>query len=221
MNIDLIHKTNKKFSFNIVHMTPEERTDEIVFIFPGAGYSYLGPLLYYPTQWMLEKNRAVIIADYDFRLFEEDKDLTREEVLKFCVKECLAFGKDKYPKGKFAFLGKSIGTQAFCLLPEEAAKIGFDLDQSHFVWLTPVWKREDYLQVMSTFPAKSLYIIGDNDSHYSTESHQKIKANKNADVVVFSGADHSMDNDLSVEETFKIHRKVFEAICNFLTEELK
>ncbi len=211
-----MQKTFGRFSFNLVHMTPEKQTDEVIFIFPGAGYSHLGPILYYPTQWLLEKNKAVIIADYDFRLFNEGEDLNRIDVLNFCIKECLLFAQEKYPNGNFSFLGKSIGTQALCLISAEASKISFDFDKSKFVWLTPIWKREEYLQEMKIFKHKSLFIIGDNDSHYSDSSHQKIKTNPNAEVLVIAGADHSMDNDSSVEETFKIHREVFDRICDFL-----
>lgn len=216
MNIELIQKKHNRFSFNIIHMTPDKDTNDVVFIFPGAGYSHLGPLLYYPTQWMLERNKVVIIADYDFRLFEESEDLNRVDVLNFCIKECLLFGQEKYPEGEFSFIGKSIGTQALCLLPTEASKINFNCTKSKIIWLTPVWKREDCLQHMSSIQNKSLYIIGDNDSHYSASAHQKVKNNLNTEIVVINGADHSMDNDLDVEETFKIHRKVFDKICDFL-----
>lgn len=197
-------------------MTPEKLTDEVVFIFPGAGYSHLGPLLYYPTQWMLENNKTVIIADYDFRLFDESADLNRADALSFCLKECLMFAQENYPAGRFSFIGKSIGTQALCLLLAEASSIGFNLHNSKFVWLTPVWSREEYLEEMRNFPQRSLFLIGDNDSHYSVLSQKKVEMNPNAEVVVFIGADHSMDNDSSIEETFKIHSKVFEKICNFL-----
>lgn len=216
MKTNLISKTLGKFSFNLIHLEPETTTGEVIIIFPGAGYSHLGPILYYPTQWMLENNKIVIIADYDFRFFNEDSQLTRVDVLNFCVKECLAFACEKYPHAKFSFLGKSIGTQALCLLPKVALKYSFKVDDAKYIWLTPLWKKEEYLEHMARFQNKSLYVIGDKDSHYSVSSLQKITANPNATVAVIAGGDHSLDNNLSIEETFKIHREVFDHISNFI-----
>jgi hypothetical protein len=216
MNIEILPKELSDFKFNIIHMSPEETPEQVVFIFPGAGYGYMGPLLYYPTQWMIEKNMAIIIADYDFRFFEETSAFSRVDALKFCLKECLQFSQTLYPKIASSFLGKSIGTQALCFLKEVADNIKFNIDTSKYVWLTPVWKREECLEYMINFKSKSLYIIGDADSHYSKSSHVKFDNNKEAKIVVIPNADHSLDNDSSTEETFKIHREVFNQICNFL-----
>ncbi len=69
---------------------------------------------------------------------------------------------------------------------------------------------------MSNFNNSSLYIIGDDDPHYSHLSAKKISSNKNARIVVVPKADHSLDNDSSIEDTFRIHREVFNQICGFL-----
>lgn len=59
--------------------------------------------------------------------------------------------------------------------------------------------------------------IGDADSHYSqSSSHMKFNNKKEANIVIIPNADHSLDNDSSTEETFKIHREVYNQICNFL-----
>ncbi len=94
MKIEILKKESRNFKFNIVHMSPEKTPGQVIFIFPGAGYGYMGPLIYYPTQWMIENNMAVIIADYDFRFFDEASSLSREDALKFCLKECLKFAKN-------------------------------------------------------------------------------------------------------------------------------
>lgn len=165
---------------------------------------------------MIEKNMAVIIADYDFRFFEETAEFSRVDALKFCLKECLQFAQTAYPNTAYSFLGKSIGTQALCYLKEVASVIKFNIDKSKYIWLTPVWKREECLDYMIHFNDKSLYIIGDADSHYSPSSHVKFSNNKESNIVVIPNADHSLDNDSSTEETLKIHREVFNQICNFL-----
>ena len=216
MNIEILQKELSDFKFNIIHMSPDKTPEQVILIFPGAGYGYMGPLLYYPSQWMIEKNIAVIIADYDFRFFKKTSTLSREDALKFCLKECLQLNQTLYPKINSSFLGKSIGTQALCLLKEVAVNIKFNLDAAKYVWLTPVWNREECLEYMVNFKSKSLYVIGDADSHYSQSSHMKFNNNKEAKIVVIPNADHSLDNDASTEETFKIHREVFNQICNFL-----
>ncbi len=216
MEIKILQKELSNFKFNIIHMSSETTPDQVVFIFPGAGYGYMGPLLYYPTQWMIEKNMAVIIADYDFRFFEEIATFSRVDALKFCLKECLQFAQTTYPNKAYSFLGKSIGTQALCFLKEVASTIKFNTDTAKYIWLTPVWKREECLDYMVNFKDKSLYIIGDADSHYSKSSHAKFSHNKEANIVVIPSADHSLDNDNSTEETFRIHREVFNQICDFL-----
>lgn len=160
----------------------------------------------------MNASRPSIVLVFEFRQVEAGF----LNVLGF-ISVILKFALDNYPESRFSFLGKSIGTQAFCYLESEAMQMNLSLADSKFIWLTPVWSREKYLQYMINFKNKSLFIIGDNDDHYSFSACQKIRSNSNSEVVVIERADHSLDNDLSVEETFLIHREVFNQICNFLS----
>lgn len=207
----------KGFNYNIVNLAVNENPNKILFVFPGAGYNFLGPLMYYPTHHVLEMGGTVITCDYDFRFVREDYPVSKEEILRSCISECLRFANQHYPGvDRKIFLGKSIGTQAMCFLEEVASKENYLLEGSKWIWMTPVFKFTDCLAPMATTKHSSLFLIGDKDPHFSLESVNKIKENSNTKMIVFAGADHSMDIGNNLDKTMQCHQDVTREVVRFI-----
>lgn len=207
----------KGFSYNIINLTVNQNPNEILFVFPGAGYNFLGPLMYYPTHAILETGGTVITADYDFRFVDDGYPVSKEEILKSCLSECLRFALKHYPHiQRKIFLGKSIGTQAMCYLDEVSSALNFSMKEAQLIWLTPVFMFPGCLAMMEKTKHNSLFIIGDKDPHYSLESVKKIQSNNLAQVKVFEGADHSMDIGNNLEKTMTCHQQVTHELIKFV-----
>lgn len=207
----------KGFDFNIVHLQAHEKPTKVLFVFPGAGYNFLGPLMYYPTHAILEAGGTIITADYDFRFAREDYPIAKEEILKDCMSHCFKYASQHFPEiEEKIFLGKSIGTQALCFLEEVAAQEKFSLEKSKLIWLTPVFKFEGCLEKMCEVNQQSLFLIGDKDPHFSMEAVENVQMSKRSKVKVFPGADHSMDIGNNLEATMNCHQEVTREIVKFL-----
>lgn len=189
----------------------------LVIVMPGAGYSFMGPIIYYPTQRLLETGSAVLTADYDFRFLKDGADFNRTEAIRFCLKEALKFAVEKYGNSvQIDFVGKSIGTRGLCFANELATDLKIDLSASKFVWMTPVWRDVTALPQMVKWPQRSLHLIGSHDPHYSDEIKLKLEAKGNTTVKVYADADHSLDIDRDLKRTFEIHSAVVSDISEFL-----
>ncbi len=200
------------FNFNLIEYFSSADASDLLLILPGAGYSYLGPLMYYPTQWMIQRpHSAVLAVDYDFRFSEVD----RQKVLKGITSQTVAHISARYKCRRLWILGKSIGTRIAASLVLNH-KDFLQKFETKIVLLTPVWGDESSFSIMGKTDFECLHIIGDADAHFSADRLKGIQANPKNQLLVLKDADHSLDIDSSYEKTVIGHGQVFKTIYKFL-----
>lgn len=208
---------NHDFSWNLIHFIPQKiQKKKVVILLPGAGYSYLGPLFYYPTQWLLQNGVVVIAFDYDFRNFVETIDYKIKDAFNFCITEGLQFVQQKYPEYEYSFIAKSIGTSALCQISQRSSEFHFKFSECKTVWLTPLLNQENCFEEILKISNPSLLVMGTNDPQYLQSKFELLLQNKNIQSLLIPSADHSLNHNRVLHETFQIHKQVCDLICQFL-----
>lgn len=204
MKIDQSTFKSEKFKINVSHFRLEDPKG-IVIVFPGAGYSHMGPCLYYPSGALYNAGYEILNLEYDFRR-ERLRDNTVEtykEFFDFLYQNL--FNLD-LPEDKI-ILSKSIGTRI----------IGSgDLTSfSKVIWLTPSLKDDFVFDSMLANSEKSLCVIGDNDPFYSPERIDQLTQNK-LETLVVQGADHGLDIDSDLPKSLDELKNIILVIERFI-----
>lgn len=204
MKIDQLIFKSEKFKVNVSHFRLEDPKG-IVIVFPGAGYSHMGPCLYYPSGALYNAGYEVLNLEYDFRR-ERLKDNTVEtynEFFEFLYQNL--FNLD-LPEEK-VILSKSIGTRII----GSGDLTGF----SKVIWLTPALKDDFVFDSMLANSDKSLCIIGDADPFYDLGRVDKLKQ-KSLETLVVQGADHGLDIDSDLPKSLDELKNIISTIERFV-----
>jgi hypothetical protein len=205
------------FKFDLHYVSPEGPVTRLLFVFPGADYSYLGPFLYYPTQRVIKWQTAVVTADYDFTTWAETMTMSQGEALAFCVAETLKFALSKHPDvQEFLFLGKSLGAEALLELESLLLQRNHPIKSAKFVFLTPIWNNNDIVSDMGGLPYESLFVIGDKDPYYSQKvlDFLKSQGKKNSFIIV-PGGNHELEIPEDFDNSMFVQQKIIDSIVEF------
>lgn len=206
MKIELKKFEKSDFKIDVSHFRLGN-PDGVVVVFPGAGYSHMGPCLYYPSNFFLDNNYEVINFEYDFRqqrLKDESQESFREyfDFLLGILEEL-----EIHPN-RIA-LSKSIGT-----------RILGSRDTNFFkqkIWLTPALKNQFVVDSILNSKSNSLVVIGTADPFYKKDVIKDIKSH---DVHYFEilGADHGLDIDGDILKTLNEMKNIVSCIKDFIHE---
>lgn len=192
-----------------------DSSEHLGIIFPGVGYSSQMPALYYPTEVLLTIGADVLRLDHHYQrpdfqaLADEEKTRWLEADALAVLKAALALKAYK----RLTFVGKSIGTVALArILPELAT-----LDNTDFVWLTPLLKRKGLKEVIAGHSHKALFVIGSDDQHYDAALLEQIRASTNGQVLVIEGAGHSLEIKGDVAASVRAQERIVMALERFVT----
>lgn len=209
--------TLENFKFDVHYTSPEGPVTRLLFVFPGADYSYLGPFLYYPTQRVLKWQTAVVTADYDFTTWAETMNLSQGEALAFCVSETVKYALAKHPNvTEFLFLGKSLGAEALLEAESLLEQRHHTITSAKFVFLTPIWDNNDIVSDMGGLPYEALYIIGDKDPYYSKKVIDFLQSQGKKNIfVVIPGANHDLEISEDFDASILAQQKIIDGIVEF------
>lgn len=204
MQIDLETIENDKYKVNISHFRRDEPKG-IVVVFPGAGYSHMGPCLYYSSGALYEQGYEVFNFEYDFRRERLESNLESTYKMYF---DFLMNGLEKFnlPDRKI-ILSKSIGTRIVASGNIER----FD----KIIWLTPALKDDFVYQKMANLANKSLSVIGDCDPFFDQEKINELDS-RGMNSLVISGADHGLDIDTDLNRSLDELKNVISRVEEFV-----
>lgn len=205
------------FKFDIHYVAPEGPVTRLLFVFPGADYSYLGPFLYYPTQRVTKWQTAVVTADYDFTTWAETMTVSQGEALAFAVAETMRFALAKHPNvEEFLFLGKSLGAEALLEAESILLQRNHTVKSAKFVFLTPIWNNNDIVTDMGGLPYPALYIIGDKDPYYSQKVVDFLKSRGKKNIfLIIPGANHELEISENFDASVFAQQQIIDAIVEF------
>ncbi len=185
----------------------------LAIFFPGMGYTVMGPLLHYPTGMFLNEEWDVLQINYEYKS-EEVKDLTDEEFDKMVVNDCnkvIDTVIETSGYGSYFLMAKSIGT-----IPMSAELQRPAFKDARAIWLTPLLNEQTVHDSMLNSRQKSICFIGDQDHHYNQERFNELNNNKNLQLHLIPGANHSLEQDFRVLESIKTHKEIMETIHSFI-----
>lgn len=185
------------------HKVPDPKGT--VFCFPGAGYNYMGPCLYYTSSSLMQKGFNILNFEYDFRAFRLNEDTVDGHRDFFHL--MMEYGSKISETTNKMALAKSIGTKIIATDEQDS----FD----KIIWLTPLI-HEDFVQNQIIHLAdKSLVLIGSEDPCYKPEL---ISAQRDANVRVklIDGADHSFDIPGDVQKSIIRMNSIVDTVKSFV-----
>lgn len=203
MKIDLSKIENNKFSVNVSHFRIAKPRG-VVVVFPGAGYSFMGPCFYYSTNALYELGFEIFNFEYDFRRIQlEDNSIASyKEFRGFLISKLNEY---ELPKNKIA-LCKSIGTR---VIASDECEV-FE----KIIWITPAIKDDFVLNSIAKNAKKSLSIIGSEDPFYDSDILSNLE-HLGARSVVIQGADHGLDIDSNINQSLDNMKVIVDEIINY------
>ncbi len=204
MKVDLEKIKNEKFSVNVSYFR-RDNPKGVVVVFPGAGYSHMGPCIYYPSGALYEEGYEILNLEYDFR-WECLKDNNVETYAEFY--SFLVSGLDQFelPENKI-ILSKSIGSRIVAS--------GDTSSSNKIIWLTPALKDVFVLDAMISNANRSLNVIGDADPFYDQDKIEQLK-NKTLMSLVIAGADHDLDIDTDLNRSIDNLKTIVSTVKDFV-----
>ncbi|MDD0852099.1 hypothetical protein HBN50_03280 [Halobacteriovorax sp. GB3] len=204
MKIDQLTFKSEKFKVNVSHFRQEEPKG-IVIIFPGAGYSHMGPCLYYPSGALYNAGYEILNLEYDFRRERLKDNLveTYREFFQFLYSNLIELD---LPEEKI-ILSKSIGTRII----GSGDLTNFD----KVIWLTPALKDDFVFHSMLENSHKSLCVIGDADPFYERSRVEQFSKEK-LETLVINGADHGLDIDSDLNKSLDELKNIISTIEKFV-----
>lgn len=204
MKIEMYENKEKDYEICISHFQNEDPKG-VVLVFPGAGYSHMGPCLYYPSNALLELGYDVINFEYDFRK-KKIKDESVESYAEFYTFLMNSVKNIDLPATKVA-LAKSIGTRILAS--------GDPSLFSKIIWLTPAIKNQFVVDSIINCANKSQVIIGDKDPFFDKEIIKNLK-DEGVSLKIIPGADHGLDIDSDLDQSLEEMKSIVTSIEDFI-----
>jgi pimeloyl-ACP methyl ester carboxylesterase len=141
-------------------------------VFPGAGYTPQGPLLWFAHECLAERGLGVVEV-----WWELPDEIGAEEAVEWVHGHAQAVAEHWPPD---VLVGKSLGTEAI-------ASLGLEVPS---IWLTPTLVRESTRHGLAGVTAPALAVIGTNDPLAPRELWPELPPH--AELVEIDGADHGL-----------------------------
>ena len=200
MKIDLHKFSQDEFTFNISHLKHEEKSSKgFVLVLPGAGYSHMGPCIYYPSTMLFEAGYEIVNIEYDLRWGQllESSQTYYGKLMRFIEESVNSLD---LPEDRLV-LAKSIGTRLLASLDVHATK---------YIWLTPALKDDFVVEAILSQNEKSLVVIGDKDPFYLPDQITLF-----SESLVIKDADHGLDIDNCIDSSLKVLKELVQTIEKF------
>ena len=192
------------------------KSKKIALMFPGMGYTYQGPLLYYTTLLLVDCGYDVLQINYQYGDNFKRLPEKRQEELFYSDIDAAYDAVTKMHYNETTIVGKSIGTEAMVHLLKSR-----EIDRNAWlVWLTPVMNNMHVLEALRENPAfreKSIIIAGTKDRYFDLSVLGKIRRERLAKIITVQGADHSLDAENDYETSIKNIMRTMSHIETFIS----
>lgn len=183
-----------------------QKSDTLVVIMPGIGYTLDRPLMDYSKKLALELGYDVLPIEYGFQIVR--KGLNVEEEIQYVINESMEVFRAALNKDykQIVFISKSIGTIIHTSLCNEANNY-----EVKNIYLTPI---NETMKV--GIKENSLVISGTNDPLISKEAIEEIRKIRGLNLIEVKDGDHSLNVKDNVLSSIEILYKVIEAEKEYL-----
>lgn len=198
---------SKNIPFRLIEK--KEKTNKLVIVLPGAGYTTQAPLLHFTTGVFYKKGFDVLHINYTFSRQEmsvlNEKDFAGD--VQLAIDNAI---KDK-EYSNYYIVAKSIGTKALRYLLNNTR-----LKEAKIVWLTPLLQNDDVFNTMVNSDNKGLCIFGEKDRLcFILERFEKLKNNQNLILKVVDGGNHNLELDKEPIKSIELLKSVIADINKF------
>jgi hypothetical protein len=172
---------------------PEAGANRLAIFLPGFAYTCDMPLFYYAERLCLALGIDVLRVEYAYNTVPGFLSLPDGETDRWLAADVTAAYRAALAQGPYReliLIGKSIGTVAMASLLTMDDRFA---DPVRAVWLTPAFRLPNLTVQMTRCPDPSLIVIGDVDHHYDPAALARLREATNPEVLVISGADHSLE----------------------------
>ena len=186
-------------------LTQAPRSDSIVILFPGAGYSCESPLLYYAREAALQAGCDVLSLEYGY--FKTDNSF-KLEYLEQIIQEAYEVIQTVLSNlyRRIFFISKSLGTSVAGKISE---LLGYDKINNLF--LTPTSNTIPYI-----IKSRCAVIVGTNDKFFSKENINFIRTYSSVNLHIIDDATHSLKVDDDCMKSIEILKDVTQLCMSFV-----
>lgn len=190
---------------NLFFYHDEPRTNRLLVLLPGRGYTSEHPLLYYLRKMGFERGYDVLSVEYGFQV--NHTDLVPENIT-YLQQDVADAVTPVFERGyeHICITGKSLGTPLAAELARKNATDGVSLIQ-----LTPIGGAMHGLGDIRT-----LAVIGTADSLYSPEIVEAFRESATVRWRVFEGLNHSLEYEGNWEKSLDSLHEIMTACAEFL-----
>lgn len=186
-------------------LTHEQKSNSLVVLFPGKGYTCDRPLLHYANMVSLFKGCDVLSLEYgfyvaDIKFVPGDFDKVVEELSSIINKCTLNSYSNIY------FISKSIGTLF-------AGELSLQMSEYNIknLFLTPLKETIPYIK-----STNCLSVTGSRDNFFPSSSIDYVRNNVESELVIIEDADHNLETEISVEKNLEILQQIVNVYEKFL-----
>jgi hypothetical protein len=188
----------------------------LALVFPGMRYSCDMPLLYYPTQLLLQQGIDVLQLhpDYTIPEFQNASPQVQAQWLATDALAAVQAGRAESGAERLILVGKSVGTitMAYVLNAEPG---------SVAIWLTPILREPALVEAAKRFSGPSLFIAGTGDTTYDAPTLARIREVTGAEAFLIEAANHSLEIPGEILSAPKIMSQILVGMADFLTHHCK
>lgn len=179
---------------------------------PGNHYGVDGPLLYYPSDLLLNQGWDTLAITYGFQSRGEEFSVgIIAEILQECETALHTSLKEK-EYGLIGLIGKSLGA----LVIAQLCNAVDELASAKAVYLTPPINTPFFGQLFLQTSQPAHIAIGTGDRFYTKETLEKLQSEREFGLTLIENADHSMDIEGDFEATFEGMKRVVREVVEFL-----
>jgi hypothetical protein len=187
-------------------------TKGLVVTLPGNHYGVDGPLLYYPSKLLSNRNWDTLAITYGYQSRGEEFSVgIIADILKECevaIRSC--FKEKEY--GRIGLIGKSLGA----LIIAQLCGSVDELASARAVYLTPPINTPFFGQLFLQTSQSAYMGMGTGDRFYKKEILEDLQSDRDFGLTIIENADHSMDIEGDFEATIGELKKVVEEVVEFL-----
>jgi len=130
------------------------------------------------------------------------------------ARSALQTGQGQRTYSRLVLVGKSIGTLTMALLVGQGDSAYI---QASTIWLTPLLNLPIVAQAAQSLQGKALIAGGSGDATFDLQILQAIRAQRNVKILVFEGANHSLEIPGEPRRSVQILGEVVQGIADLFS----
>ncbi len=193
----------------------QEKNTHLAVFLSGIGYTLEHPALYFSRMllYQLGADELKIEPTYRRSKFKAFTDREKEESIVVESNAILEIIRGLRQYTRITFVGKSMGTLLLAKILEQGLNL-----ETEFIWLTPLLKNQQFFEVITTKSHQGIFFIGSSDQHYDPVLLEQVRAANNSQVIIFEGANHSLEIRGDVLSSINIQTQIVKNINEFVVE---